>query len=118
MSSFQGDPRSTYKIVNRLLDKECGSQIFPNGESDENLANAFGNLFYSKVNNIYAGIETEQCLPGYTPTRNTNSDDVNSEFTEFDPVSDEELLNIIKSMPDKSCANDPIPTWLYKKCLP
>ena len=41
-----------------------------------------------------------------------------SEFTEFDPVSDEELLNIIKSMPDKSCANDPIPTWLNKKCLP
>ena len=21
-------------------------------------------------------------------------------------------------MPDKICANDPIPTWLYKKCLP
>ena len=41
-----------------------------------------------------------------------------SEFTEFDPVTDDELLNIIKSMPDKSCAYDPIPTWIYKKCLP
>ena len=91
LSSFQDDPRSTYKIVNRLLDKECGSQIFPNGESDENLANAFGNIFDSKVHNVYAGIEAEQCLPDYTPTRNTNSDDVKSEFTEFDPVSDEEL---------------------------
>ena len=34
----------------------------------------------------------------------------------FTEVSDDDIREIIHSSPTKSCALDPIPTWLHKKC--
>ena len=32
-SSLEGDAKSTYRVVNKLLDKECGKGVYPNGEN-------------------------------------------------------------------------------------
>ncbi|XP_071956238.1 uncharacterized protein [Antedon mediterranea] len=37
-------------------------------------------------------------------------------FSQFEPASDEEILKIVKNSPSKSCALDPVPTSLIKKC--
>ena len=42
------------------------------------------------------------------PTKNT--------LSSFTPVSEEELLKILKSSPSKSCDLDPIPTSLVQEC--
>ena len=34
----------------------------------------------------------------------------------FVPTTNEEIIDIIQSSPDKSCKLDPIPTWLLKSC--
>ena len=40
----------------------------------------------------------------------------NSALTSFEPVSEEDILKILKSSPTKSCDLDPIPTSLVKDC--
>ena len=37
-------------------------------------------------------------------------------LTAFRPVTESELIKLIKESPNKSCASDPIPTWLFKEC--
>ena len=40
----------------------------------------------------------------------------NSALSSFEPVSEEDILKILKSSPTKSCDLDPIPTSLVKEC--
>ena len=52
-----------------------------------------------------------------TPSDTTPSDDdVQVTLDTFVPTTNEEIIGIIKSSPDKSCKLDPIPTWLLKSC--
>ena len=120
LDSHAGNPRETYKVINNLLDKEYGKNMFPNGENDESVANNLKDFFDSKVKKIYAGIEKENCentngakdMP-YEPESASKAS-----FTSFDTMQPSELLDVIKSMPDKSCASDTIPMCLFKECLP
>ena len=43
-------------------------------------------------------------------------DDVQVTLDTFVPTTNEKIIGIIKSSPDKSCKLDPIPTWLLKSC--
>ncbi|KAL5260695.1 hypothetical protein ACHWQZ_G010747 [Mnemiopsis leidyi] len=117
LDSYKGDARGTYKVINKLLDKEYGSNKVPNGE-DQDVANRLKDFFHNKVKNIYSGITAEidsvQCIdksPQLTPA-------AKSSFCEFREVSVSDLESIIKSMPDKSSSLDAIPFWLFKECLP
>ena len=98
LSTCQGDARATYKIVNRLLDKECGSRVLPNGENDAETANALGDFFDTKVKNIYAGIESEQKDTDAARSINDSAESnpyKNTSFTDFSPILDDELIDII-----------------------
>ncbi|KAL5253885.1 hypothetical protein ACHWQZ_G013597 [Mnemiopsis leidyi] len=117
LDSYKGDARGTYKVINKLLDKEYGSNKVPNGE-DQDVANRLKDFFHNKVKNIYSGITAEidsvQCIDKssqLTPA-------AKSSFCEFREVSVSDLESIIKSMPDKSSSLDAIPFWLFKECLP
>jgi len=35
---------------------------------------------------------------------------------DFDPVTDDEVATLLKTVADKQCALDPVPTWLVKQC--
>ena len=35
----------------------------------------------------------------------------------FSPLSEDDVIDLVKSMPNKFCSLDPIPTWLFKECL-
>ena len=120
LDSHAGNPRETYKVINNLLDKEYGKNSFPNGENDESVANNLKDFFDSKVKKIYAGIEKENCEKTNV-AEDTHSEPENAakaSFTSFDTMQTSEIINIVKSMPDKSCASDTIPMWLFKECLP
>ena len=43
LHSLAGNSRETYKVVNHLLDKEYGNNVYPNGENDEVVANKLVN---------------------------------------------------------------------------
>ena len=120
LDSLAGNPRETYKVVNHLLDKEYGKNVFPNGETDEAIADDLKNFFDTKVKKIYSGIDREcskynteiNHAPSLATGANTNT------FKSFGVLAQEDLAGIIRSMPDKSCALDAIPMWLFKECLP
>ena len=57
MSTIAGNPKATYKVVNKLLDKEYGRNKLPNGESDVAIANDLKNFFHSKTTSIYKDIK-------------------------------------------------------------
>ena len=121
MDSHVGNPRETYKVINNLLDKEYGKNTFPNGENDASVANNLKDFFDSKVKKIYAGIESENGknangAKGIPPDDQKN--EPKGSFTSFGTMQSSQLADIIKAMPDKSCALDTIPMWLFKECLP
>jgi hypothetical protein len=39
-----------------------------------------------------------------------------SAFANFRPVERDDVIKHIMALPDKQCASDPIPTWLFKVC--
>ncbi len=121
LDSLIGNPRETYKIVNHLLDKEYGKNVLPNGETDEAVANNLKQFFDTKVKNIYSDIANENANITNTCTTSSNSSGkLSSEsiLSSFSVISKSELIEIIESMPDKSCSLDIIPMWLFKMCLP
>ena len=116
LSSLKGDPRGTYKVINRLLDKQYGSNTVPNGESDEVIASNLMTFFDNKVKTIYSDISNSPQAP-YVNSQSNPADSVPG-LSEFHAISTFELTDVIKNMPNKSSALDVIPMWLFKNCLP
>ena len=57
LSFVAGNVKATYKIVNKLLDKEYGADKLPNGKSDSEIANDLKSFFHGKVAGIYNEIK-------------------------------------------------------------
>ena len=69
----------------------------------------FQTFFTAKVSMI-----RDSLCPEDTSYLTTPSDD--GVQVTLDTTTNEEIIGIIKSSPDKSCKLDPIPTWLLKSC--
>ena len=57
LSSVTGNAKETFKVVNKLLNKEYGTNKVPNGKSDSEVANGLKDFFHSKITKIYSDIE-------------------------------------------------------------
>ena len=121
LSSYHGNAKGTYQVVNHLLDKEFGSKKLPNGKDDETIAEGFKTFFDTKVKEIYSDIKKTSGSIKST----LNNDDTNpttkkdsSKFSTFQEISLDDLLKLCEGISDKSCSLDIIPAWLFKKCLP
>lgn len=117
LKSCEGDPKKTYSAVNKILNKEKINTATPSASSDAEIAENFKNFFREKVDKIYKGIEADQtkCHHHSAPLPTAH---VQTVIHSFDPVSDGELVSIIKEMSQKYCDLDPIPTKIMLKCLP
>jgi hypothetical protein len=107
--------KEVFKVTNKLLHKQNES-ILPSYTDDAELANRFVNYFTDKIVNIREGIEASNI--GMVNILETSSDDTEilTKLSKFRPVTEAEVLKIIKKSPSKSCGQDPIPTWLLKEC--
>lgn len=114
LESSLGDKKALFKKINRLLGTEEAE--LPKCISEAKLAEQFSTYFSSKIDNIRTDILAEKVTSGtYTPCY--NSDAADCTFNHFSNLSENDVLGIIKSMPNKFCDLDPIPTWLLKECL-
>ena len=114
LSDLSSDPKSTYKVINHLLDKEFATGKLPNGSSDIDVANNLRGFFEKKVKSIYSEIETKKLQKNTTIPVKDYSD---AEFTDFNIINEEELLKVVHEMSGKSCQLDIIPMWLFKNCI-
>ena len=64
----------------------------------------------SKISKIHEDLND---YPKYKPVSNNPP-----QFDQFEETTDEEVLKIIKSMGDKTCGNDPVPSTVLKELAP
>ena len=109
MTENQGNPKALWNCFRKILHRSSGA-VLPDYTNKTDLANTFCKFFYDKILKIRS--TPQSSIPSLVtrpnPTKNT--------LSSFTPVSEEELLKILKSSPSKSCDLDPIPTSLVKEC--
>ncbi|XP_063971413.1 uncharacterized protein LOC129268470 isoform X2 [Lytechinus pictus] len=108
------DSKQLFQIVKKLS-SPLQSTTFPDHDSDEDLANRFGEFFENKVASIISSFNVPFSDDLLLPSQTGISHDSN--LSEFDLVSEMQVKRVIKSLPSKSCSLDPLPTWLVKACL-
>ena len=102
------NPKEQHKITDKLLVNQH-QQTLPSDKDHSHLANRFGAFFEPKIDNIRQHFNlnedsNEQILP-------------NIELSEMKPATIEEVRKPITSYSNISCELDPVPTWLFRKCL-
>ena len=107
--------KDLYKICDKLLNSEQRS-VLPSHDCATSLANSFVDYFKNEIELICSNLEEYL---------NTSTDQLPStahifhglSLEQFRVVSESDVRKVITSSPTKSCALDPIPTWLLKQCL-
>jgi hypothetical protein len=92
-----------FKIKDKLLSERicCNTYLFCS-TSDQVLADEFSCYFSNKIQNI------REKFPPITSTLNSDPEPASNpeQLSEFLPVSEDEVLKMIKSSPQKSCSLD------------
>jgi exonuclease III len=107
IDSSSSNPKKLWKAVNQILHRSPESAL-PPSTSDQVLADEFSCYFSNKIQNI------REKFPPITSTLNSDPEPASNpeQLSEFLPVSEDEVLKMIKSSPQKSCSLDPWPTFL------
>ena len=109
ITKLKGDTKNLYSLVYQLTGNEKENPL-PERENDEDLANQFTDYFVNKIQTIHDSLK--ECEK-FHPLLNNDMDILE----QFEPISEEEVRNIINSMQTKSCEQDAIPTKILKVIL-
>ena len=104
--------RALFNITKTMMGKSTSSAKFPTHYTQSDLPDAFGHFFKEKVSVIRNNLNKQHHSP---PT--FEQFDGDTVLCEFKPVTEDELKNIIRSSPLKSCCLDPIETSLLVNFL-
>jgi hypothetical protein len=100
--------KDTYSILNDLLHKPVSKHL-PSHDSTSELAERFASYFTDKISAVRSNFDNNNVLQG------SNSNSI-AQLDCFQFVQQDELKKLIARSPSKSCALDPVPTWLVKSC--
>ena len=81
----------------------------PKCDSKENLANQFAEFFIAKIQTIRDKLDNLQLYD--------HKDSSPPKLAKFEPLTEEEVRQIVKAMPSKCCDLDAVPTSLLKEAL-
>ena len=111
------DIKTVFRTVNGLLNSN--NKTLPSHDSPQCLSDEFAQYYKDKVKKIYDGLEREQCNVNSSCISNMcNPRSVPRTMSDFDLLSEEEVMKLVKRFAAKSCLLDPIPTWYVKNNLP
>ena len=102
------DSKKLFNLVNNLTGRAKINPM-PPGRSDGAMADEFAEFFIGKINKIRDNLKD---CPTYIPTPIECAT-----LDSFRPMTEVEVIKIIKEMPTKSCECDAIPTKLLKTIL-
>jgi hypothetical protein len=103
----EADSKETFAIFDRLLNRKDSAAV---GQNDKDRAETAAGYFTSKIATIRKNLDAITDLP--EPLANDTA--VTSTLSVFSCLTDDSLQTLIRRMPSKSCALDPIPTYLLK----
>jgi hypothetical protein len=109
------DSKDLFRVVDTLLHRKGKPQLPPH-ENVQNLVEEFSDYFHNKIATIRQTLDAENDEPYDLPLDEIQQ--CEAILSEFNPVTEDELLKIIRKMQTKSCPLDPLPTWLVKELLP
>ena len=104
--------RNSKKLCD-LVSNLTGTKVvnpLPEHDDSQQLANEFADFFMEKIRKIQDSLDTHPIFNPHGPAK-TN-------FDSFKPVSIDDIVRLVRSMPTKSCESDAIPTSLLKEILP
>jgi exonuclease III len=104
--------KELFTTMNHLLGTQTSPPL-PTSHSHEELPTVFSNYFTTKIQTLREQLDATPCQP-CPPDPSFSS----TPLSTFTPVSQEELLNTIRSMSLKTCELDPLPSSLYPDCFP
>ena len=101
--------KQLFNVSNQLLGKSKSSTM-PTNIPLYKLPEQFAQFFSYKIDSLREKLDSRPSVP---PTFTVYKGPI---FGNFVPVSDNEILDLLKRMPTKCCSLDPIPTDLVKEC--
>ncbi len=110
IANMVGDQRALFRERAKLFNRKLLSH-----SSLDDLANKFADFFEDKILKIHdrlfkANQELERSSWSSTEKCSSN-------FSDFIPVSHDDIKTILMSSASKSCPLDPMPTTIFKDCL-
>lgn len=101
--------KELFDVSSELLGSQNKTILLPG--TDRDLCSSFSDFFSKKITSIRQELDKMCAIaPNYNQFKGLVID-------YFIPATEEEIKKIILDSPSKSCALDPMPTSLLKKCL-
>ena len=107
----EGDQRKLFNIVSKTLDCNPTRGVLPEHTSETDLAASFNNFYIEKVQKI------RDDLPNINLDDSVFVDFQGTTLDAFQPITIEELQDIIKEIKIKTCHNDPLPSPILKNVI-
>ena len=114
LEESKDDAKGLQRKLNRLLGKT--ETVLPEAGCSQELAEKFADFFSSKVEKIRTAVSGEKDAVFSTLTHPPTVA-AQCSLVDFEEISEDHLKRLVKSMADKSCDLDVIPTWLVKECI-
>ena len=105
----EDNPKALWNSIKKVLHRSP-KMVLPDYTTMNSLVNTFGRYFADKIAKLRSGLLSTDVDPPV-------SGSYKNKFVSFRTMSEEEVLKIINSTPNKSCDLDPIPTSLVLDCI-
>lgn len=99
------------QIIHELLPKP--ESRLPSCSSLQQLANTFSKFFHDEIRTIQEKWTSDQ-VPGYVPSTDVIVSTVETRLGVLPPASLEDIAQLVRMSPTKTCPLDPLLTWLLK----
>ena len=111
IDNCEKDQKKLFEVINDFMNRKENTKL-PSGSLLE-LVKAFDKFFITKIENIRLNISSSHSSTSSAKHR------LHSPYnlSEFDPVTEEELMKIIQGSKNATCNLDPFPTELLKRCV-
>lgn len=108
--------KDTYKIVNKLMDREVSKTLQPTHKPETTVCEELKDYFIQKIENIYSEFPATNGQAQDPVLSDTNVID-DCKWSEFNPITAQELREIVNDINLKDCEEDPLPIKLVMQCF-
>jgi len=113
VSDCKSQPRKLWQTINTLLHRKPPTAL-PSAESNTSLPDTFSSFFTDKISKLHSSLTSNA---NHCSSPHTDPPYAPAVLDNFNPVTEDEIVNFIRQSPDKQCDLDPIPTSLLKQCV-
>ena len=107
------DTRLLFRSIDKLLQRQT-EKHYPSADNDQQLANAFADFFTAKIERIREELVLRKS--GLVHSPGLAKPTCLSRLSEFDLVTDEDVLKLIRNSTIKAFKLDPLPATIIRSC--